>query len=195
MTLFWYASSCSLSFHDMTSLHPLSFHRNDFSTCILYSTWCNLLWVLIACEPCTCVLGIHIHYINDVMCSFHRQDCVCASPMNVPLVLFLHWGVYCKWWAVYMNIIYVVHSLMDQTIVLRLHMYLRKLKGVGKESLVHTNVYMSLWDSYSLNTHCYNDISYQTPVGEIYSVTGCWVGSWWCSEGSDRERSWCRYSE
>ena len=28
-----YASSCSFLFHEVTSLHPPSFHRNDFSTC------------------------------------------------------------------------------------------------------------------------------------------------------------------
>ena len=28
------ASSCSFLFHDLTSLHPPSFQRNDFSTCI-----------------------------------------------------------------------------------------------------------------------------------------------------------------
>ena len=34
-----YASSCFLSFflfHDVTSLHPLSFHRKDFSTCYIH---------------------------------------------------------------------------------------------------------------------------------------------------------------
>ena len=31
--LVW-ASSCSLLFHGVTSLHPPSFQRNDFSTCI-----------------------------------------------------------------------------------------------------------------------------------------------------------------
>ena len=35
-----YASSCSL-FHDVTSVHPPSFHRNDFSTC-------NNMWAISA---------------------------------------------------------------------------------------------------------------------------------------------------
>ena len=37
------ASSCSFLFHEVTSLHPPSFHRNDFSTC---NTYCHVLFNL-----------------------------------------------------------------------------------------------------------------------------------------------------
>ena len=60
------------------------------------------------------------------------------------------------------------------------------------QSSYETNVRMSLWDVYySLNVYCYNTIPYQTPGGEICSVTGSWGGWCWCNEGCDGERSWC----
>ena len=39
MKYFLYASSCSLLFHDLTFLHPLSFHSGDYSTFMYGQKW------------------------------------------------------------------------------------------------------------------------------------------------------------
>ena len=134
---------------------------------------------------------------------YSSNDKVWGSPilMRVQLVLSVHWSV---------RVLYLVTTSEPCTCVLGIRMhtvswtrpffwYMRKLKGVGKEgkySLVHeTNLHMCNWDSHYLNAHCYNDILYQTPGGEVCSVTSSWEGWWWCNEGFDRERSWCQYAE